>query len=159
MTQQHAKARLSDDTDAVAGRANEVSRVHDVILFDGVCNLCNGFINFVIDHDPDAYYRFAPLQWAQAESLLDECAFESPDLDSIVLLEKGVCYSKSSAVLRILGHLKSPLRYLKYVRFLPAWMRDPFYDLVARNRYRWFGRRETCRMPTPEITARFLATD
>jgi predicted DCC family thiol-disulfide oxidoreductase YuxK len=133
--------------------------VHGVILFDGVCNLCNGFINFLIDHDPDEHFRFAPLQWDGARALLESCGTIDTDMRSIVLVDDSGCYSRSSAVLRIFSRLSGPWRYLRFLRFFPAWLRDPVYDLVARNRYRWFGRRDVCRVPTPELLGRFLASD
>ena len=129
-----------------------------VILFDGVCNLCNGFVNFVIDHDPEAHFLFAPLQWDGSKKLLESCSTLRADMRSIVLVDESGCYSRSTAVLRIITRFRGPWRYLRFFRYLPAWLRDPIYDLVASNRYRWFGRRDVCRVPTPDLLDRFLAS-
>ena len=127
-----------------------------VILFDGVCNLCNGSVNFVIDRDPEGIFRFGSLQSNQAAPLLARYGLEDSALDSIVLIEDGRVYRKSDAVLRIARRLPGAWPLLYGAMAVPRVLRDAVYDWVARNRYRWFGRSDTCRVPTPELKARFL---
>jgi len=129
---------------------------HAVVLFDGVCNLCNGAVNFVIDRDPDAYFRFAPLQSDIGERLLEKGEVSGAALNSIVLVEDGEVYDRSTAALRIARHLTGPWPLLYAFIVVPRLLRDAVYDWIAANRYRWFGRRDQCRVPTPELKARFL---
>jgi predicted DCC family thiol-disulfide oxidoreductase YuxK len=126
-----------------------------VVLFDGVCNLCNGAVNFLIDHDPHKRLRFASLQSPQAQALLTPFLVP-PDLDSILFLENGRLYSRSTAILRISGQLDGVWRWGKALLIIPAFLRDAAYKLVARNRYAWFGKRDACRIPTPDLRDRFL---
>lgn len=126
----------------------------DLIFFDGVCNLCNGAVNFIIDRDPKHKFQFASLQSAKAKELLPAEAF---DTDSIVLLTKeDRLLTKSSAALEIARNLSGlwPLFYIFII--LPAFVRDAVYDLIAKNRYKWFGKQDSCRMPTPDLKERFL---
>lgn len=129
------------------------------ILFDGVCNLCNGFVQFVIRHDRRGYFRFAALQSELGHALLAAHGQPGPPPggpDSVVLLEGGQFYSHSAAVLRIAGRLGGPWRLVAVGWLLPRRWRDALYRYVARHRYRWFGRQESCWLPTPELRARFL---
>jgi len=129
---------------------------HSVILFDGICNLCNRTVDFVIKHDPDRVFRFASLQSNVGERLLTQFEIDTNETDSIVLVEKGRAYVKSTAALRIargLGKLW-PVFYSFIIVPLP--LRDAVYQAIAGRRYRWFGKRETCRLPTPQEQARFL---
>lgn len=130
---------------------------HPVVLFDGVCNLCNASVTFIIDRDPGAVFRFAPLQSDVGQALVLGCGLEGED--SIVLVEDGRCYVRSEAALRIARRLDGAWRFLGALRFVPRPLRDPVYQAVARNRYRWFGRQEACRLPTPDLRARFLDFD
>lgn len=130
---------------------------HPVILFDGVCNLCEGFVQYVIRRDPDAIFRFAPLQSDPGRELLDQCGYDEHDLEGVVLVDDGQCYRKSGAVIRTGMHLGWPYRVLGPTRFVPKFIRDSVYDFVANRRYRWFGKKEQCLMPTPDIRNRFLA--
>lgn len=127
-----------------------------IIFFDGICNLCNGFVQFVINHDPNGQFKFAPLQSAAAEQLLQNLPRASNQPDSVLLLEDGKLYRESTAALRILRQLNHgwPLLYIFIV--LPPFLRDWIYKLIAKNRYRWFGQRESCMLPTPELKSRFL---
>ena len=127
---------------------------HPVVLFDGVCNLCNGSVVFIIRRDPRGVFRFAPLQSPAAASLLGERAGTLPD--SLVLVENGRLYTRSDAVLRIVRRLRQPWPLASALVELPAPLRDWLYAWVARNRYRWFGKRDVCMVPTPELQARFL---
>jgi predicted DCC family thiol-disulfide oxidoreductase YuxK len=132
---------------------NETSKV--IVLFDGVCNLCNRSVQFMIDHDPDAHLHFASLQSEIGQTLLDQFQLPKSDFKSLILIEEGKVFLRSTAALRI-------SRFLKYYRFftlflaVPAFLRDPIYNWIARNRYRWFGKTESCRIPTPELKKRFL---
>jgi predicted DCC family thiol-disulfide oxidoreductase YuxK len=129
---------------------------HALVLFDGVCNLCNGSVQFIIDRDPRGYFTFAALQSEAAAPALSRCGRDPEMLDSIVLVEEGRCFTRSTAALRIARRLSGlwPAFYLGIV--IPRVLRDMLYDLIARHRYRWFGRTESCRIPTPELRARFL---
>jgi predicted DCC family thiol-disulfide oxidoreductase YuxK len=130
---------------------------HAIILFDGVCNLCNNFVKFVISHDKQAYFKFAALQSDTAQTLLSQMRI-SPEAmpDSVVLIDENTMHIKSDAALYIARRLNGPVKYLYYLIFVPQWLRDPVYDLIARNRYAWFGRKSSCMVPTPEIKSRFL---
>lgn len=146
--------------------ASRASGTHgeEVVFFDGVCNLCNGAVQFVIDRDPSGTIRFAALQSEIAREILGPLGVElRPDEpDSIVLVTKGtgdkrIAYDRSSAVLRIARKLSFPWPLLFYTGIMvPRFVRDAFYKFVARHRYRWFGKTESCRVPTPELRARFL---
>ncbi len=131
------------------------------ILFDGVCNLCNGFVQFVIRHDAAGQFRFAALQSAAGQALL--AAHGHPltpaalaDPASVVLVAEGRVYTHSAAVLRIAGRLGGGWRLAAVGWLLPAPWRDALYRFVARHRYRWFGRQASCWLPTPALRARFL---
>ena len=134
----------------------DVQKDHALVLFDGVCNLCNTSVNFVIDRDPRAYFKFAALQDEAAQPLFAKYNLSPEYLDSIVLIENGRCYRNSTAALRIARRLKGgwPLFYAFII--VPTPVRDLVYGWIARNRYRWFGKRDSCRLPTPELRARFL---
>ena len=131
-----------------------------LILFDGVCNLCNGFVQFVIEHDPAGRFRFAALQSVAGQAVLAAHGLDAnavaTEPDSVLLELDGQLYSHSDAVLRIARELGGPWRLLLAGYVLPRAWRDAAYRLVARNRYRWFGRQESCWLPTPELKARFL---
>jgi predicted DCC family thiol-disulfide oxidoreductase YuxK len=128
-----------------------------VVLFDGVCNLCNGAVNFIIDRDPSARFRFAALQSTQAAALLAPLG-RVPEVEpqSFILVEDGRVYERSTAALRIARKLPGAWKLLYAFVVVPRPLRDVVYRFVARNRYRWFGKAEACRMPTPELRARFL---
>jgi predicted DCC family thiol-disulfide oxidoreductase YuxK len=130
--------------------------VSATILFDGVCNLCNGFVQFVIARDPGARFRFAALQSDAAASLLRDAGAIAPLPDSIVLVEDGRLHFRSDAALRILRGLRFPWPLAYGFVVLPRFVRDRVYDLIAAHRYRWFGRRESCMIPTPDLERRFL---
>jgi len=127
-----------------------------VILFDGVCNLCNGFVQFVIARDPAAHFRFAPLQSESAQRLLGATQMPVTLPDSVVLVENGRVWTESAAALRVLRQLTFPWPLMAVCVLVPPPLRNWVYRLVARNRYRWFGRRDVCMMPTPELRQRFL---
>ena len=143
----------------------QVSHSESIVLFDGVCNLCNASINFIIDNDEKGYFKFASLQSTEARQFLEQCAETGKGLSvnekydplsSIVLYEGGRCYRASTAVLRIARKLKGAWPLLYACMAIPAPIRDTVYNWVAQNRYRWFGKQEVCRIPTPDLRARFL---
>ncbi len=127
-----------------------------IILFDGVCNLCHGAVRFVIRRDPDATLRFAPLESGLARRLVRERAGHEAPGDSILLIDEGELYQRSDAVLRIAARLRPPWPAIALLRAVPRPLRDAVYDYVARNRYRWFGRKQSCPTPDPEMRDRFL---
>ena len=127
-----------------------------VILFDGVCNLCNGFVTFVIARDPAGRFQFGPLQSQAAQRLLGSIDSNDASPDSVVLVENGRVWSRSAAALRIARGLSFPWPLAYVFVVIPRPLRDWIYNLVARNRYRWFGKRDVCMVPTPELRARFI---
>ncbi len=127
-----------------------------LVLFDGVCNLCNASIMFIIGRDPAERFRFASLQSEFGQAQIRHFQLTDAVLDSLVLVEYDRCYTRSRAALRIARHLTWPWKLLDGLIILPAPLRDALYDWIARNRYRWFGRSETCQLPTPELSRRFL---
>ncbi len=128
-----------------------------VVLFDGVCNLCNGLVNFLIDRDPSARFRFAALQSPPAAALLaPHGRVPEAEPNSFVLVEDGRVYERSTAALRVARLMPGAWKLFYAFIIIPQPLRDAAYRFVARNRYRWFGKAEACRMPTPELRARFL---
>ncbi len=127
-----------------------------LILFDGVCNWCNAWVNFAITHDPGGQFKFGTLQSEQAQRILRDLDLPTTDYQTFLLLEEGHVYTKSAAALRVLRQLSWwwPLYYLSVLA--PAPIRDVVYDFVARHRYRWMGKAATCRVPTPEGRGRFV---
>lgn len=127
-----------------------------VLLFDGVCNLCNASVNFVIDHDHAGRVKVGAIQSDAGQALLREYHLDPAYLDSLVLLDDGRAYVKSDAALRLARYLDGPWAWLDVLRALPKGLRDTVYDVIAKNRYRWFGVRDACRLPTPELRDRFI---
>ena len=124
-----------------------------VVVFDGLCNLCNRSVDFVVRHDRDAVFAMATNQGEAASSLLGS---DAADLDTIALVEDGRVHRRSTAILRIARRLPWPWKLLYVGIIIPRPLRDAAYRLITVRRYRWFGKRETCRLPTPEEAARFL---
>ena len=127
-----------------------------VILFDGFCRFCNGTVNFLIDRDPARRLRFAAFQSEAAGRLHPEAVSVVVGEDTLALIEDKHLYLRSTAVLRALRYLRWPWPLLSALRLVPAPLRDAVYALFARNRHRWFGTLEACRVPTPEYRERFL---
>jgi len=127
-----------------------------VIFFDGVCNLCNGAVQFVITHDKEKYFKFSALQSDFAKATLAELTLKVKKGDSFVLVENGKVFEQSTAALRVAKKLGGlwPLLYIFIV--IPPFIRNAVYRFVARNRYKWFGKQETCWIPTPDLKNRFL---
>jgi len=129
---------------------------HPIILFDGVCNFCNGAINFIIKRDKKRVFRFAPLQSEIGLQLLQQYQLSTSDMDSFVLIYQGKAYKKTSAALRIASILGGVWKLSGIFWLLPSFARDWVYNIIADNRYRWFGKKEACMIPTPEIRTLFL---
>ena len=128
-----------------------------IILFDGVCNLCNDAVIFIIKHDKNDQFRFASLQSKIGRKLLEQRNIDPNYLDSIILIEPGVAwYEKSDAALEISSDLSGIYQSLKIFKFLPKGLRDAVYKGIADNRYKWFGKKESCMIPTPELKTKFL---
>lgn len=127
-----------------------------VVLFDGVCNLCNASVLFIIDRDPGRHFAFAPLQGEGAARLLAEHGYGGAELGSVLLVEGGRVHARSTAALRIARRLRGAWPLLSALVVVPRPVRDAVYDWIGRNRYRWFGRQEACRIPTPESASRFV---
>lgn len=132
------------------------TKQNDVILFDGVCNLCNNAITFIIKRDPKNRYRFASLQSNIGKQYLDKHQIDTNHTDSIVLIRGKHAYTKASAALRIALHLSGLWPVLIVFIVIPKFISNSIYDYIASNRYRWFGKRESCMIPTPEIKNKFI---
>ncbi|MBT2292350.1 thiol-disulfide oxidoreductase DCC family protein [Paenibacillus albidus] len=129
---------------------------HSVVLIDGVCHLCQGLVRFIIPRDPKGRFLFAPLQSETSRQLLLGTSLDPGQLSTVVLLEDGVVYTESAAALRIARRLRFPWPAAYVFILVPRPLRNAVYKLVAKNRYRWFGRDEQCMIPTPELRRRFL---
>jgi predicted DCC family thiol-disulfide oxidoreductase YuxK len=127
-----------------------------VILFDGVCNFCNGAINFVLKQDRKSVFRFAPLQSEAGRRLLQQYNLPTEEFESFVLIDQGKVYKKSNAALRVMNKLPWYWKESQIFRVIPTIFRDAIYDFIARNRYKWFGKKDQCMVPTPEMRSRFL---
>jgi predicted DCC family thiol-disulfide oxidoreductase YuxK len=128
-----------------------------VILFDGVCNLCNGFVQFVINHDPAGHFQFASLQSEVGRALLASHGVSvAATPETVLLVENGTVYSHSTAALRVLRGLQAPWSWFYAAIVVPQVVRDAVYRFVARHRYQWFGHRDACMLPTPALRQRFL---
>ena len=125
-------------------------------IFDGVCNLCNSAVDWIVRHDPEARIVFAASQSAAGRALLDRFGATTSATDTFMLVDGGRLYSRSTAALRVARIVGFPWSLAAIFLVVPRPLRDLVYDFVARNRYRWFGKKETCRLPSPEERARFL---
>ncbi len=134
----------------------EITEDGPIVLFDGVCNLCQGVVQFIVPRDPDGIFRFASLQSDVGQQLLERCGLPTDELESIVLIEGEDCYVKSAAVVRIARRLGGVYALLSPFRFVPRPIRDWAYDFVADHRYQWFGKKDRCMMPTGDVQSRFL---
>jgi len=129
---------------------------HSFILFDGVCNFCNGAVNFLIRQDKKKVFRFVAMQSAKGRELLEQRGIDPDNLQTFVFIENGKAYQKSTAALRLARHLPWYWQWAKLFWAVPPFVRDGVYNVVARNRYRWFGRREQCMLPTSDVASRFI---
>jgi predicted DCC family thiol-disulfide oxidoreductase YuxK len=127
-----------------------------LILFDGVCNLCNGAVQFVLRHDKNKLFSFAALQSETGKTLLLKYSLPKNDLSSFLLIENNKLYARSTAAIRVAKKLNGLWPVLYICIIIPPFIRDGVYNFIARNRYKWFGKKEECMIPTPELKARFL---
>jgi predicted DCC family thiol-disulfide oxidoreductase YuxK len=128
-----------------------------IVIFDGVCNLCNGAVNFIIKRDPQAIFAFAPMQSDFAKELMKKHQIANIGIDTFLLIRDEECFVFSSAALEIAKDLTGYWKILNFFRIVPAVIRDAFYKLFARNRYRLFGRQETCMIPAEKVRSRFVS--
>lgn len=126
------------------------------MLFDGVCNFCEGSVRFIIERDPKSRFRFASLQSDAGKRLAEQHGADASRLNTMMLIRNGRLYKRSGAALRIARGLRFPWPLAAVLLIVPAFIRDAVYDVIARNRYKWFGEKETCMIPTPDIRERFL---
>jgi predicted DCC family thiol-disulfide oxidoreductase YuxK len=127
-----------------------------VLLFDGVCNLCNGFVQFIIKRDTKGIFRFTSLQSDIGQQLMKDHGFPTDELNTVILIKNGQVYTHSDAPLQIARHLSFPWPLFSIFAIVPKMIRDRIYDWVARNRYKWYGKKDSCMIPTPELKSRFL---
>jgi predicted DCC family thiol-disulfide oxidoreductase YuxK len=127
-----------------------------VLLFDGVCNLCNSSVQFILKHEKNQNLKFAAIQSEAGEKLLTHYRLDSNQTNSVILISENYVYTASDAVLKLTQYLKFPYSSGKILMVVPKTIRDFFYKKVAHNRYNWFGKRESCMVPTPELRKRFL---
>lgn len=128
-----------------------------LILFDGVCNLCNNTVQYIIKHDKKDMFMFAALQSDIGKQLFDKFNFDTSKIDSILLYSNDTdLFSKSTAALKIAKNLKFPINLWSIFLVIPAFIRNSVYDYVAKNRYKWFGKRDNCMISTPEFKSKFL---
>ena len=126
-----------------------------IVLFDGYCNLCNGSVDFIIKNEKHNQLKFASLQSEIAQSVLKEWKTDLTG-DSVLVLAEGKLLTFSDAAIFISKHLRFPFSMIQYGRFIPRFIRDAIYKWIAKNRYRWFGKKDTCRLPTEAEKSKFL---
>ena len=127
-----------------------------IILFDGVCNLCNGWVRFVIRRDPNSTFRFAAQQSPAGQGIIEEHIRGGGELSSVILIEDHAIYVESDAVLRILARLGPPWSWITFFRIIPRRVRNACYRFIAKHRYRWLGRTEVCQVPSADMRSRFI---
>jgi predicted DCC family thiol-disulfide oxidoreductase YuxK len=128
----------------------------DIMIFDGVCNLCTHSVQFILKHESEPRIQFTAVQSPAGARLLRKFGFSADDISTFVLVSDGKIYIKTSAAILIAKHLKGPWSLLRVLWLVPRPIRDWLYDVIARNRYAWFGRTSACMVPAPELSARFL---
>ena len=129
---------------------------HSIILFDGVCNLCNAAVQFVIKRDNKNQFVFVSLQSEEGKKILGEYNLPENEMNSFILVENGKVYDRSTAALKVIKKLNGLWRFLYGFIIVPKFIRNGIYNIVARKRYQWFGRKDECMIPTPELRAKFL---
>lgn len=128
-----------------------------IILFDGLCNLCNSSVQFIIKHDDKALFKFASLQSDIGQALLKQYGLAAQNINSIILIQQGAAYYKSTAALKVAMQLNGLVKLLYIGIIIPAFIRNTVYDVIAKNRYKWFGKKDSCMLPTPHLKNRFLS--
>ena len=127
-----------------------------IILFDGVCNFCNAGVNFIIRQDKENIFRFTALQSRAGQRLTEQYHLPKKDFDSFIFIENGKVYNRSTAGLKVYNKLPWYWKWTQVFSIVPKFLRDGVYDFIARNRYKWFGKKEECMIPTPDVRNRFL---
>ncbi len=135
---------------------HEWAQYGSIIVFDGVCNFCNAFVNFVLERDHQGLFKFGTLQSPPAQQILEQFQLSTDDYETFLLIEHGKLFTKSTAALKILQHLGIPWSLFGIFRMIPRQLRDPCYDFIARHRYRWMGKSDSCRVPTQKELKRFV---
>jgi len=133
-----------------------VSLNKPIILFDGVCNFCNAIVNFIISQDKKNIFLFAALQSEAGKKLLEQYKIDWKASDSFVVIENGKAHQKSTAALKLYNRLPWYWKWTQFFWIFPKFIRDGVYNFIAKNRYKWFGKKEECMIPTPELKSRFL---
>ena len=133
-----------------------MEKIHPIVFFDGVCNFCNYWVNFAIKRDKKSKLRFAAVQGETAAKMLPEHQLSVNALSTVILIDNGKVYTQSSAALRICKYLDGGWKLFYGLMIIPKFIRDFFYNIIARNRYKWYGKKDTCMIPGPEIRERFL---
>ncbi len=129
---------------------------YPIILFDGVCNLCNNSVQYVIKHDPNELFRFASLQGETGQQLLKQYGLSTNDMNSFVLIRDNKAYTRSAAALNVAKQLTGFTKLLYGFIIVPPFIRNAVYNLIAKNRYKWFGKKDSCMIPTAALNSRFL---
>lgn len=129
---------------------------HSIILFDGVCNLCNAAVHFVIKRDKKNQFLFASLQSAEGKKILAEYNLPEDEIHSFILFEDGKIYTRSTAALTVMKKLNGLWSFFYGFILVPKFIRDGVYNIVAKKRYQWFGRKNECMIPTPQLRSKFL---
>ena len=129
---------------------------HPILLFDGVCNFCDNYVQFLIKRDKKGIFRFAPIQSKTGQALLKKHDFPTDKISTVVLIEEGKLFTKSTVGLRIFKKLGGLWILFYPLIIIPSAIRDVVYDYIAKNRYKWFGEKDSCMMPSPEVRSRFL---
>lgn len=135
---------------------NSLQQYDNLVVFDGVCNLCTHSVRFILAHEKEPLFRFSPVQSATGNHLISELGLDPNDVETFVVIADGRAYLRSDAAIRIAPHLRGAWRWLGAVKIVPRPLRDWVYDVVARHRYRWFGRTDECMVPAAELRARFI---
>jgi predicted DCC family thiol-disulfide oxidoreductase YuxK len=143
--------------DIGAQESNKTEIKYSIILFDGICNFCNSSINFIIKHDLNNQFRFAPLQSEIGKQLLLQLDEQDLNINTIILIENNRIYKQSDALLRIARHFNGVYSLLYGFIIIPSFLRNKIYNFIARNRYRLFGKTNTCVAPTPELKQKFIS--
>ena len=130
--------------------------LQNIIIFDGICNLCNASIQFIIKYDKNDRFRFLTLQSARAKKMINDLDKNGMNTDTVVLIQDNNIFIKSDAVLRISKFLGFPWKFFYFLKFIPKFVRDEIYEIIAQNRYQWFGKRSECMVPNDKIRSKFL---
>lgn len=130
--------------------------LNNTIIFDGVCNLCNASVKFIIKRDNNNIFKFLPIQSKRAHEIRKTIKIDFENIDTVILIRDNNIYCHSDAALEIAGSLDYPWKIFHFFKFVPKFIRDGIYRIIAWNRYQWFGKKESCMIPTDDIKSKFL---